>query len=263
MNQTLTHPSLTSIERLVTSRHTVLEKIAQAQQLLSEAKQELASLGLTPRFALTQQHREICQASSHDELARAMNIDRDVWMLLHQRVMSQVQTSNQAQAYIDALYKGDYPPVSARSLMETLASFHEGAEDAYIQSVYDFWRSLHHQYTSNTRAKFGAKQVLTHACERSGVEGQSMLTRRVISRLEDLVKIIEMYQAQGQDFELRDVPEAWFFRRYPRGQWIDFGAFKFKLFKNENVHLMMSDALLEALNKTLATAAGRRLHQTR
>ena len=265
MNQTLITSLATpdSLERIMVVRQIVLDRVRQAKNAEEQAQLALAQLGLTSRFELQYQGRRIHTAQSDDDLARALNLDRDIWLVLHRRVMGQVQTSKQREAAEQAIYDGNYPPVRPEKILETLWGYQEGAQDAFIQSVYDFWRGLHARYVSNDAPCFGPKQVLTYACECSYKKGHVRLTRYAAGQLEDLTRIMGMYRTQGMAFEVCNAPTSWNWSDHETGQWLDFGVFSVKVFKNGNLHLRLQEEVREALNQTLATAAGKRLHSDR
>lgn len=264
MNQPLAQfSSPDSLERIMTARKIALAKVREAKNAEAQAKMVLAQIGITPRFELQHERRSVNISQSDDDLARALNLDRDIWLALYRNVMGQVQTSTQREAQEQAIYEGNYPPVSYDTILDTLRSYQQDAEAAYIQSVYDFWASLHASYASNDHPSFEKKQVLSYACESSYPTHMWRLTRRVGGRLDDLTHIVRMYQTQGHDLELQNLPDAWNFSAHPVGQWIECGAFRFKLFKNGNMHLMIADDFRQVLNQTLATAAGKRLHSNK
>ncbi len=262
MDQTLDIPtSLDSLTHILALRQLVLDMVRQAHQAEYQAHQALTKLGLTSCFKVSHQGRSINTTLSDDGLARELGLDRDIWLVLQRRVMGQVQTSQQRQAQEKALYDGDYPPVRPETILETLRGYQASAEEAFIQSVYDLWRSLHRRYKSNDAPCFGVKQVLSFVCEKHHFSEKVHLTRYGIGHLRDLVQIIGVYQKQGMDFGLHSVPEHWHSEYVDSGTWLEFGAFKIKLFKNGNMHLMMCAPLIDVLNKTLASAAGKRLHK--
>ena len=80
MNQTLI-PSLAtpdSLERIMVVRQIVLDRVRQAKNAEEQAQLALAQLGLTSRFELQYQGRRIHTAQSDDDLARALNLDREL-----------------------------------------------------------------------------------------------------------------------------------------------------------------------------------------
>jgi hypothetical protein len=195
---------------------------------------------------------------SDEAIVKALHIDRALWQHLLERTLGELMSAEQRDKLTSDLYADRFPDLTHDNLMATLFEARASAPEVLTQSVYDMWRALHRGYRSNDAPSFGPRLIIEHALY--SYTDVPRIGYQFRDRLYDLKRLGHLHGAVASMGTLHEEYDVLNELGLEFGVWRELGWCALKPFKKGTIHLRLDEDLRERLNRTLASAAGKRLH---
>jgi hypothetical protein len=246
-----------SIDELVAHRDRALELVKQAVDLLTEAQAEAAKAAPSARTSIFTFEIEYCRMYGSNPQGRldAIEVCRraiDSYAWAHLRDASGIQNLMDHQS-LETFNKGleNPPEFTAENTAATFLSLSAQQGEIFARSLVNIFKALSWNYQSNKPVAFGKRLVMTYAVnEYRG--GLSFEGRRKIA---DLDKAFHILDGKPPVDYLADAGAK--ADQGKHGDTIETDYFKFRLFKNRNLHVIFKRAdLVDQANRMLAKHYG-------
>ena len=248
-----------SITYLLQQRDAVLERLAQAFQLLQEAHEIAISAHLGfPNIVASKDYRGngqdvVGQFATDGEalsLCRAA-IDAAAWRYLMQESgMRSLMSASKRSEFDDQVSKSRMPELTREAVYATFGALHESRAEMFDQGVIECFKKLSWEYKTNLPQKFGKRIIVSYLTYPYGINSSAA------DRLDDLMRVFHVLDGK---------PEA----DYRQGCYVQLGAafraqsewpksyqndyFELRLFRNGNGHLCFKRLeLVDAMNAIIA-----------
>jgi hypothetical protein len=248
-----------SITHLLQQRDAVLERLAQAFQLLQEAHDIALSAHLGfPNIVASKDYRGSGQdvvgkfATEGEALiACRAAIDATAWRYLMQESgMRSLMSASKRTEFDDQVSKSRMPALTREAVYATFGALHESRAEMFDQGVIECFKKLSWQYKTNLPQKFGRRIILSYLTYTYGINNNAA------DHLDDLMRVFHVLDGK---------PEA----DYRQGCYVQLSAafreqtawpksyqndyFELRLFRNGNGHLCFKRSeLIDAMNAIIA-----------
>lgn len=206
-----------SIENLVNQRAAVMERIAQAVDLIQQAAEiaRAAHLGM-PRIVMTanyssrgrwcerdlaasflEPHRDGStyehEAAAREDVQRLarLGVDSAAWQyLMHESGMRSLMDATAREKWDRAIAEGDIPELTGPNIRSTFGMLHDSRAEIFERGVIACFRGLSWSYKTNLPQKFGKRIVLAYLTG-SGSYGKC-------DQLDDLVRVMAVLDGKPE-----------------------------------------------------------------
>jgi hypothetical protein len=248
-----------SITHLLQQRDAVLERLAQAFQILQEAHDIAISAHLGfPHIVACKDHRGhgqdvVGQFATEGEalIACRAAIDATAWRYLMQESgMRSLMSASKRCEFDDQVSKSRMPELTREAVYATFGALHESRAEMFDQGVIECFKKLSWEYKTNLPQKFGKRIIVSYLSYTYGINSNAT------DRLDDLMRVFhtldgkpEADYRQGCYVQLGNAfreQAAW-----PKSYQNDY--FELRLFRNGNGHLCFKRLeLIDAINAIIA-----------
>jgi hypothetical protein len=248
-----------SITHLLQQRDVVLERLAQAFQLLQEAHDIALSAHLGfPNIVASKDYRGAGQdvvgkfATEGEALiACRAAIDATAWRYLMQESgMRSLMSASKRSEFDDQVSKSRMPELTREAVYATFGALHESRAEMFDQGVIECFKKLSWQYKTNLPQKFGKRIIVSYLSYTYGINNSAA------DHLDDLMRVFHVLDGkpeadyrQGCYVQLSTAfreQTAWQ-KRYQNDY------FELRLFRNGNGHLCCKrPEIIDAMNAIIA-----------
>ncbi len=158
----------TNIERIVTGRNAVLERIETLIHQLNDISLLASSVGggVVGDWVMRQGHRYdswLLQPIDKAMPAITRNIDRNIWrdLMLKSGMLALMDAEARDQWYKN-LEEGDLPAISEDNILSTFKQLHLNKQDVFERGVINVFRGLSWEYKTNSPCMFGKKIIVNN-----------------------------------------------------------------------------------------------------
>lgn len=189
----------TSIERIVTGRHTALRQIEALIHQLEDISTLTRSIGgkTALDWAMKQDFRCGCWLIEKTETAMKVitrNIDRGIWRdLMKKSGMLSLMDAQARDQWYNSLEKEDIPAVSEENILSTFEQLHLNKGEVFERGVINVFKSLSWNFKTNSPCSFGRKIIVTGLvkCDRWGFSLNWGWQRDRLADLERMLMILD------------------------------------------------------------------------
>lgn len=248
-----------SITHLLQQRDAVLERLAQAFQILQEAHDIAFSAHLGfPNIVASQDYRGngqdvVGQFAKQGEalLACRTAIDATAWRYLMQESgMRSLMSASKRCEFDDQVSKSRMPKLTREAVYATFGALHESRADMFDQGVIECFKKLSWVYKTNLPQKFGKRIIVSYLTYPYGINTNAA------DHLDDLMRVFHVLDGKPEADHRQGcyVKLGSAFREqtaWPKRYQNDY--FELRLFRNGNGHLCFKRAeLIDAMNAIIA-----------
>ncbi|MEE9481791.1 DUF4942 domain-containing protein [Methylobacterium ajmalii] len=254
-----------SIEEICGHRARTLELYQRAWDTMQEGYKAHAAATMVggmrraPHIAVDSNDRGYRQGEFMENVTR--NVDRDIWQgLVMGTPIGSLMDRQELEAFKKSLEQ-DPPPATADNVRATLERLFGEADQIFRRGLVNAFKRLDRDYASNDGFKIGDRIVLTWGCTWDRIMGYFTLHHTREEELHDIDRVMHVLDGKpapdrGQGLEGK-MAEHTYGRGRDKGTTGESEYFRFRLFKNGNIHLWpRRQDLLDRANKIIAEHFG-------
>lgn len=243
----------TSVVEMIQQRDSIMEKVTTAISHLTEAA-SMENTMTGKKYSILAHlftNREVDLSDPHRTLKAVMaQVDAQLWgALMDQSGIRAFMSAKKQDAFNNLIAEGKTPLFEMDAIKTTFAELYEKRADMMEEGILDLFRRLSWDYKTNNPVMLGKKIIVDFVLNSYG-----MVNERVISELDDLVRILSVYDGKPIP-EYRQGLYALVYAAKSSDWVVHHEYFTMKIYKKGSGHIVFSDRaipLLDQCNRVIA-----------